>query len=666
MKAHWHNVASRRSRLITVVGGAAAVLIGSGIGLTPLGAAPAVAAPAPTVGNAGFESGLDGWTSTGVAGSATGAAAGQDSDHRLNHWLDADGTVTTGQSVSGLTPGWWTFSAAAKSGGPVGSSQLVTSGCAVNGATTVPSTETDDRWLQLSVSAYVTGDSCTVGLTTSGAGAWASLDSVTLAAGQVTRDIRGADLSGVPRNEDHGAEYFAADGSAVDPVEAFADAGANLVRLKVWVDPADGYNDTADVVAMALRAKAAGMQVLVDFHYSDRWTDPGAQGVPAAWVGMSAAEMTVALTDYTTTVMTALVDAGVTPYAAQVGNEINPGMLWPLGQTWDVDTTDTVTGAQWDTLAGFLTAGSTAVTAVSPSTKVMLHLTNINNGIDGLTWWFDEVAARSVPFDLIGLSYYGFWHGTLADMQEAVTVLSGRYDRDVIVVETSYPFTLDDDPNPAWENVIDLPAELVTGYPATPAGQAANFRAVQDVVAAAPGGRGLGVVYWEPAWTSVPGAGWDPADPASGNAWENQAVFDFDGRALPALLEFAADPVTPVTPPVVVPDPPVVVVPDPPVVVVPDPPVAVVPDPPVAVVPDPSVQNPVGTTPGAATPVVQTPPSSTPVTAAAAGARTLAATGSEPVPIGSFALAGLLLGLGGLVLARRSRRQETATRDPRA
>ena len=109
-----------------------------------------------------------------------------------------------------------------------------------------------------------------------------------------------------------------------------------------------------------------------------------------------------------------------------------------------------------------------------------------------------------------------------------------------MIVETAYPFTLADD-QPAWENVIHLPSELVAGYPATPEGQAAEVRAVQDAVAAAPGGRGIGTVYWEPAWTDVAGNGWDPADPSSGNAWENQALFDFNGRLLPAAQEYAPD-----------------------------------------------------------------------------------------------------------------------------
>jgi arabinogalactan endo-1,4-beta-galactosidase len=226
-----------------------------------------------------------------------------------------------------------------------------------------------------------------------------------------------------------------------------------------------------------------------------------------------------------------------------VGNEINPGMLWPHGQTydqWPADLFPEVNGARWDDLATFLTAGYDAAKAVEPSAQVMLHLTNINQGAP--TWWFDEVVAREVAFDLIGLSYYGYWHGSLANLQSVITTLSERYDRDVLVVETAYPFTLEDDLSAPWQNIIDLPSELVPGYPATPEGQAANFRAVQDVVAAAPGGRGIGTIYWEPAWTAVEGNGWDPADPSSGNAWENQAVFDFDGRPLPALAGFEPDP----------------------------------------------------------------------------------------------------------------------------
>jgi arabinogalactan endo-1,4-beta-galactosidase len=509
------------------------------------GAAPAVATektgkPATGVTNPGFEEGLLGWATSGSAASVQGG--GHQSAQRLTHWLEAAGRVTTSQRVAAPEGDWVTFSAVVKSGGGLASSRLTIKGCGPQAQASVPSTESDDAWLRIAVSARVRGGACSVELTTEGpAGSWAGMDDVTISQGRVERAIRGGDLSGLLKNEDFGATYSDARGKLVDPIEHLADEGANLGRLKVWVDPADSYNTVDEVVATAKRIDAAGMKLLVDFHYSDRWTDPGAQGMPAAWQGLPAAEVADKVHEHTRTVLSALKSAGLTADYVQVGNEINPGMLWPLGQTWDVVAGDGVEGAQWDNLAMFLTAGARAVREVDASSKVILHLTNINNGIGGLTWWFDEATNQGVPFDVIGLSYYGYWHGSLADLQNAVTTLSGRYDRDVLVVETAYAFTLQDDASAPWENIIRDESQLVAGYPATPEAQAANLRAVQDVVASAPGGRGIGTVYWEPTWTAVAGNGWDPADPASGNAWENQALFDFDGRALPALKEFAAD-----------------------------------------------------------------------------------------------------------------------------
>ncbi|RPF20656.1 glycoside hydrolase family 53 protein [Myceligenerans xiligouense] len=510
--------------------------------------ADAVARNAIPLVNAGFEDGLAGWGVTSPTGDEAAAkteAGGASSDTRLTHWADHAYSVTTSRRVSGVPAGWWTASATVRSGGGLDATELwlwCGNGRAEADSTVVPVTEQDDEWVRVSVSAYSPGGNCTVSVATNGgAGAWANVDDVTLERGRATRDLRGGDLSGVAKNEDYGAVYRDTDGAVADPFDLLASQGMNLARLKVWVDPADGYNTAARVAVAAARAEAAGMDVMIDFHYSDRWTDPGAQGTPAAWEGESPAAMAGLLADHTRDVLTAVRDAGATVDYVQVGNEINPGMMWPYGQTWDVDPGDGVDQPQWDNLAAFLTAGHDATKEVFPNARTILHLTNINNGIDSLTWWFDEVTARGVPFDLIGLSYYGYWHGSFADLQGAVSELSARYDRDVVVVEVAYPFTLDDDV-PAWGNIIDLPSELVAGYPATEAGQASWFRAVQDVVASAPGGRGLGVVYWEPAWTAVEGAGWDPADPASGNAWENQAMFGFDDRLLPLVAaELAPD-----------------------------------------------------------------------------------------------------------------------------
>jgi len=539
---------SRARRRTGVVALATALALGLTAVPASAGSARAVPPADPTPGvvdGAGFEDGLAGWTVSGTPGAAKTEAGGRTGAARLTHWSAGAFDVTTSQRVEGLADGWWTAAAWVRSGGALDATTVALAGCGVGDATTTPLTQQDDAWVRVAVSAYVVGGGCELRIRTAGpGGAWVNVDDVTLERGRVTRDVRGGDLSGLAKNEDHGATYADARGRRGDAVEILADAGMNLGRLKVWVDPADGYNEVSHVVATARRITAAGMRLLVDFHYSDRWTDPGAQGVPAAWAGHSVAQLARDVHDHTREVLDALAAAGITADYVQVGNEINPGMLWPYGQTWDVVPGDGVDGAQWDALASFLSAGAQAVREVSPRTRVILHLTNINNGIGSLTWWFDEVTARAVPFDVIGLSYYGYWHGSLADLQGAVSTLSERYDRDVLVVETAYPFTLADDA-PAWENVIDRPDELVPGYPATPAGQAAALRAVQDTVASAPGGRGLGTVWWEPAWTSVAGNGWDPADPSSGNAWENQALFDFDGRLLPAAAELAPDPSAP-------------------------------------------------------------------------------------------------------------------------
>ncbi len=536
----------RRTAVAITTATALALGAASGAAVAAPVTTPSAAPRAATLTNPGFEDGLAGWTVTSGSGHED-AARTEDGGHagstaRLTHWADAGYDVSTSQTVTGLTTGWWTASAWVRGGGDPSATRLALTGCGADASTAVVGTEQDDAWVRLTASAYVTDGDCTVQVVTDGgAGAWASVDDVALEPGRTTRQVRGGDLSGLAKNEDHGATYAASDGTPGDPVELLADAGMNLGRLKVWVDPADGYNEVTHVVRAAQRIEAAGMDVLVDFHYSDRWTDPGAQGTPAAWEGATTAGLAQHVHDHTVEVLTALADAGVDVDYVQVGNEINPGMMWPYGQTWDVDPGDAYTDAQWDALAAFLTAGAQAVQETTPSARTVLHLTNIHEGVGGLTWWFDEVTARDVPFDLVGLSYYGYWHGSLADLQEAVTTLGERYDRDVLVVETSYPFTLDD-AEPAWENVIDLESELVPGYPATPAGQAAAFRAVQDATVSAPGGRGLGAVYWEPAWTAVEGNGWDPADPASGNAWENQAMFDHDGRLLaPVAAELASD-----------------------------------------------------------------------------------------------------------------------------
>jgi len=262
---------ARRSRpragstALVVAAAAALALVGMPTASGTGGAAP------PALVNPGFEAGLDGWTVTGTDGAAKVESDGHSGSSRLTHWSATDYTVRTTQTLTGLKPGWPTVSAWVKSGGALDASTLGLTGCGVDDATTTPITEQDNAWVRLAVSAFVTRGRCTVELKTAGpGGAWASFDDVGIAAGRVIRDIRGGDLSGLAKNEDFGATYAYSDGTPGDAVSILADAGMNLGRLKVWVNPADGYNEITHVVAMGKRIKAAGMKLMVDFHYSDR------------------------------------------------------------------------------------------------------------------------------------------------------------------------------------------------------------------------------------------------------------------------------------------------------------------------------------------------------------------------------------------------------------
>jgi arabinogalactan endo-1,4-beta-galactosidase len=505
-----------------------------GLGSSLLGFA-AAAAPVPI--NAGFEgegTGVAnpvGWTSVGAVNADFTEFGGHSGDYRLSHWSGNDYSVSTQQRVSGLKPGWYTLRAWIKRSPGANHSAIVLD-CGSGAERTALPVAPADSWLQIVVSAKAQRGSCLIRLqTTAAGGEWVNFDDIELVPGRAALSVLGADVSSLQKSEDLGGYYL--DESAAhqcrprSALSILAKHGLSHVRLRVWVDSPDGYHDISELVTMARRAEREGLKILVDLHYSDTWADPGQQSKPAAWASLSGAALERAVYDHTYSACRRMKAQGVTPDMVQLGNELNSGMLWPDGHNWNPPN--------WQNLSRFLRAGYQAVKACSSRTQVMLHLAD--GGDNGLyRWWFDNITSRGVPFDVIGASYYPYWHGSLAALQWNLNDVSARYSKDVVVVETGYPFTLgwvDDTPN-----LIGLESQLTAGYAATPAGQAAMVRDVLSIVRAVPNGRGLGVFYWDATWTAVPGNGWDPADPASGNSWENQALFDFDSKALPALDEF--------------------------------------------------------------------------------------------------------------------------------
>jgi arabinogalactan endo-1,4-beta-galactosidase len=336
--------------------------------------------------------------------------------------------------------------------------------------------------------------------------------------------ILGADVSSLQQALDLGAEYFHEDGSQGDPLQILQSHGVNYIRLRVWVNPANGFNSKTRVVEFAQKVKARGLKLLIDLHYSDTWADPLHQAKPAAWASHSFDQLQTDVYDHTYDVCVSLKNVNAMPDMLQVGNEINPGMLFPDGSTQN-----------WSNLSSLLKQGYNAVKACSVSIQVMLHLANAGDKA-GACEWFDNAANRGVPWDVTGLSYYSYWHGTTPDMTDTVKEMKLRYGKPVVIAETAYPFTLLE--NDDEMNSVHSESQLSSDYPATPAGQAGNLRAVMKAVRM---GDALGVFYWEPTWTAVKGNGWDPTNPGSGCQWENQALFDYNGKALPAMKEFKSE-----------------------------------------------------------------------------------------------------------------------------
>ncbi len=344
----------------------------------------------------------------------------------------------------------------------------------------------------------------------------------------------GSDISFTHQLLAAGAEYRV-DDQPVNLFAALAGHGQEIVRLRLWHTPAEPWHGLSETILMAQEAKAAGLDLMLDLHYSDSWADPGQQTKPAAWVGLPFAALVDSVYAYTNSVVLAFRDARVVPEYIQIGNEVSPGMLWDDGRVgWQGSEWDTP--AQWDNFAALLSAGIAGARdslSVQEQPAVIIHRAEGGDNA-GCQWFYDNLISRGVSFDIIGLSYYPWWHGTIWDLRDNLADLATRYGKELMVVETAYPWTLDwyDDTG----NFVGEESQLHENYPATPDGQFEFLRDVVVVVEGVPGGLGTGVIYWEPGYLAVDGG--------PGSPYENLTLFDFDGDALRGLglaLPWATD-----------------------------------------------------------------------------------------------------------------------------
>jgi len=323
---------------------------------------------------------------------------------------------------------------------------------------------------------------------------------------QAQHYIIGADVSFLGKCEQNGLIFKDA-GQPKDVLEMLREHHYNWVRLRVFHDPSTSPdklpNDLAYTLALAKRARSRGFHLLLDLHYSDTWADPGQQPTPAAWSHLKHKQLVKEVSDYTRNVIAAFADVGVMPEMVQVGNEITQGMLWPDGRLPE----------NWENLADLLKAGITGVDAgrgALPRPRIMIHIER-SGDYDAAVWFFDNLIAHHVPFDVMGLSYYPFWHGSLAKFRNNLHDLALRYRHPIIVVETAYNWT----PGSFGGKKSD--------FAESPEGQKAFLMVVDSAVRAIPNGLGEGIFWWEPA--------------AEGDL-RARSFFDQDGNALPVLSAF--------------------------------------------------------------------------------------------------------------------------------
>jgi arabinogalactan endo-1,4-beta-galactosidase len=334
---------------------------------------------------------------------------------------------------------------------------------------------------------------------------------------------RGADLSFEPQEEAAGA-HFTDDGVRGSALSILNRHGLNYVRLRLWVNPPPGYSNLASDLRMARRIEAAGDKLYLDIHYSDFWADPQHQDIPAAWQGQDLMQLSQTVQSYTQQVISAFAAQHTPVDMVSIGNEIRNGMLWPAGQVdWTANT-------GWDSLATLLKAGVAGARAGNPrghQLLVMLHFDQGGDNADSVTF-YNNLVTRGVPFDVIGLSYYPFFHGTLTQMRANVDALAGQFGKPIVIAESQYPWTLaggDSTGNFVWQA-----SQVSGGYPASPRGQLSFYNDLLSILAQVPNHQGIGLFYWEPEW--IPGVGWEPG---AGTPNDNLTLFSFTGQALPSV-----------------------------------------------------------------------------------------------------------------------------------
>jgi len=325
--------------------------------------------------------------------------------------------------------------------------------------------------------------------------------------------VSAVDISYYPQISNLNHIFYNSQGEEIDFLNTLLINGVNTIRLRLWVNPADNASSFSEVKEFSQQLKLLGFKIWITPHFSDTWAHPGQQILPSAWQSLSYNDLKNQVYSYLSHIMNE-----IEPDYIQIGNEINSGILFPFGDILNSS----------DQFIDLINHGINAVRGVSANTKIILHFA----GHENANWFYNYV--NEIDYDIIGISYYPIWHGkSLISLQSAMQNLSSLHDKKIVIAETAYPFTLEW--NDLTNNIVGLEEQLILPeYPPTAQGQKDFIKHIRIMIKELE--KAIGFCYWGAELIA-----WKGNQSMDGSAWENQAIFDFNNKALPVLEEFRSE-----------------------------------------------------------------------------------------------------------------------------
>jgi len=341
---------------------------------------------------------------------------------------------------------------------------------------------------------------------------------------KIRRLKNGIDISWLPDVEAAGGKFFTSTGSVIDPIRLMKMSGISVGRIRVWVNPEAANGSIHRAIKLAKRLKQQGIEICIDFHFSDTWADPAHQSIPNTWSSESLTQLKTDLSQYISSALYKFRAAKVTPQWVQLGNEISNGFLWPIGKI------DSSSPEQWRRFVTLYKSAARALRKASPKSTSILHL-DCGGDSDKLQWWFamaEEYGLRD--YDVVGLSYYSQWHGSLTNLRAGLSTAIEVSNKPVLIVETAYPWTV----RRFGSDVLDVEKSGLANLPLTEVGQANYVKQLQSIMRTLPNNSGLGIWWWEGLSRQVKA---DNGNVIWNGGMGNATLVNSTGRSLKSLTE---------------------------------------------------------------------------------------------------------------------------------